>query len=176
MGTRSVKHPSNLADRVAALEARVERLEVPDAPAGRPAADATVLDRLRAEAPEGGGVAFAGSLALPGERRVEWQMGHPATGLLVSDWSDIAPALAALGHPVRLRLLNAVLAGTQETAALAETLGDGTTGQLHHHLRELTAAGWLRAERRGRYDIPADRVVPLLVAIAAAGGPETGRE
>ena len=82
----------------------------------------------------------------------------PRPGLLTSDWHDIAPVLAALGHPVRLRLLNAVLAGTHETAALAETLGDGTTGQLHHHLRELTATGWLRAERRGRYDVPADRV------------------
>lgn len=170
-----MEDPSTLADWLAALEARVAQLETPDASAPRPAADATVLDRLRAEAPEGGGVAFAGSLARPGGRRVEWQMGHPAAGLLDADWSDIAPALAALGHPVRLRLLNAVLTGTHETAALAETLGDGTTGQLHHHLRELTATGWLRAERRGRYEVPADRVVPLLVAIAAAGGPETGQ-
>lgn len=170
-----MKNPSTLADRLAALEARVAKLEAPDASAQRLGADANVLDRLRAEAPEGGGVAFAGSLALPGGRRVEWQMGHPAAGLLDTDWSDIAPALSALGHPVRLRLLNAVLAGTQETAALAETLGDGTTGQLHHHLRELTATGWLRAERRGHYDVPADRVVPLLVAIAAAGGPQTGQ-
>ena len=167
---------SELADRLAALEARVARLEVPRSDTTRSTADATVLDRLRAEAPEGGGVAFAGSLALPGGRRVEWQMGHPATGLLTSDWHDIAPVLAALGHPVRLRLLNAVLAGTHETAALAETLGDGSTGQLHHHLRELTATGWLRAERRGRYDVPADRVVPLLVAVAAASGPQTGQE
>lgn len=167
--------PSTLADRLGALEARVAKLEAPDAPAQPPAADATILDRLRSEAPESAGVAFAGSLALPGGRRVEWQMGHPAAGLLDADWSDIAPALAALGHPVRLRLLNAVLAGTHETAALAEVLADGTTGQLHHHLRELTATGWLRAERRGRYEIPADRVVPLLVAIAAAGGPETGQ-
>lgn len=171
-----MKDQSDLANRLAALEARVERLEAPASPAHRMGDDATVLDRVRAEAPAGGGVAFAGSLALPGNRRVEWEMGHPATGLLAADWSDIAPALAALGHPVRLRLLNAVLAGTHETAALAETLGDGTTGQLHHHLRELTATGWLRAERRGRYEVPADRVVPLLVAIAAAGGPQTGQE
>lgn len=162
---------TDLVERLAALEARVGRLEAP-----RPVTGETVLDRLRTEAPEGSGVAFAGSLALPGGRRVEWQMGHPASGLLDADWSDIAPALAALGHPVRLRLLNAVLAGTRETAALVRTLGDGTTGQLHHHLRELTATGWLRAERRGCYDVPADRVVPLLVAIAGAGGPQTGRE
>jgi DNA-binding transcriptional ArsR family regulator len=164
----------DLAHRLQALEARVDTLEASSSaprPGGPP-----VLDLLRAEAPEGGGVAFAGSLALPGHRRVEWQMGHPAAGLMDADWSDTAPALAALGHPVRLRLLNAVLSGTQDTAALAGTLGDGTTGQLHHHLRELTATGWLRAERRGRYEVPADRVVPLLVAVAAAGGPETGQD
>jgi len=168
-------HP-DLAERLAALEARVQRLEGARSGAIRPGPDATVLDRLRAESPEGGGVAFAGSLELPGGRRVEWQMGHPAAGVLGADWGEIAPALAALGHPVRLGLLQAVLSGTRATAALADTLGDGTTGQLHHHLRELTATGWLRAERRGRYDIPADRVVPLLVAIAAAGGPDTGQE
>ena len=167
---------ADLTERLAALEARVERLEAPS-PEARPAApDATVLDRLRAEAPDGGGVAFAGSLDLPGGRRIEWQMGHPAGGMLGADWGEIAPALAALGHPVRLGLLQAVLSGTRETAALAATLGSGTTGQLHHHLRELTATGWLRAERRDRYDVPADRVVPLLVAIAAAGGPDAGRE
>lgn len=168
------KH-SALAERLAALEARIDVLEAAHASARGPSADAAMLDSLRSEAPEGGGVAFAGSVELPGGRRIEWQMGHPAAGLLGSDWSEIAPALAALGHPVRLRLLNAVLGGTRETAALAQTLGDGTTGQLHHHLRELTATGWLRAERRGRYDIPADRVVPLLVAVAAAGGAETGQ-
>ena len=39
-------------------------------PASRQTEVATVLDRLRAEAPEGGGVAFAGSLGLLGGRRV----------------------------------------------------------------------------------------------------------
>lgn len=156
----------DLAERVAALEAAVAKLQG----AGSP------LDALRAEAPAGGGVRFEGSVDLPGPARVDWTMGHPARGLLAADWSDIAPTLAALGHPVRLHLLQAVLNGTRGTAELANTLGEGTTGQLHHHLRELTATGWLRVERRGRYTVPTDRVVPLLVAVAAAGGPQTGQE
>jgi len=162
--------PSQLADRIAALETRVEQLEGARTGATRPDPDGTVPDRLRAAAPEAGGVAFAGSLELPGGRRIAWKMGHLAAGMLGAGWGKIAPSLAAPGHPVRLGLLPAVLSGTRETAALADTLGDGTTGRLHHHLRELTATGWLRAERRGRDDIPADRVVPLLVVIAAAGG------
>ena len=156
----------NLTDRVAALEAAVARLQ----------SMANPLETLRADAPAGGGIRFGGSVDLPGPACVDWSMGHPARGLLAADWSDIAPALAALGHPVRLHLLQAVLNGTRGTAALAGTLGEGTTGQLHHHLRELTATGWLRSERRGRYTVPADRVVPLLVAVAAAGGPQTGQE
>ena len=39
---------SELADRLAALEARVARLEVPRSDTTRSTADATVLDRLRA--------------------------------------------------------------------------------------------------------------------------------
>jgi len=45
----------------------------------------------------------------------------------------------------------------------------GTSGQVHHHVRQLVAAGWLRPTARGRYEVPVDRVVPLLVAWAAAG-------
>ncbi|WP_372425772.1 ArsR/SmtB family transcription factor [Salinarimonas chemoclinalis] len=156
-----------LAARVAALEAAFTRL--------RGGSDGP-LAALREESPEGGAVRFEGSVDLPGSSRVDWRMSHPARGLLAADWSDVAPALAALGHPVRLHLLRAVLDGTCETATLSRTLGEGTTGQLHHHLRELTATGWLRSERRGRYAVPPDRVVPLLVAVAAAGGPATGRE
>lgn len=157
-----------LAARVAALEDAVRLLQT--------AGSRLPLERLHNEAPEGGAVQFAGSVDLPGPSRVDWQMGHPAHGLLRCDWSEIAPALSALGHPVRLYLLQAVLNGTRETATLKATLGEGTTGQLHHHLRELTATGWLRSERRGRYSVPADRIVPLLVVVAAAGGPQTGQE
>ena len=77
-----------------------------------------------------------------------------------------AGRLAALGHPVRLRLLLAVLRGATGPAELAEVPGIGTSGQIYHHIRTLTAAGWLRASGRGQVQVPAERVVPLLVALA----------
>jgi hypothetical protein len=45
----------------------------------------------------------------------------------------------------------------------------GTSGQLYHHLRPLLGAGWLCQAARGRYEVPHDRVVPLLVVVAATG-------
>jgi hypothetical protein len=74
----------------------------------------------------------------------------------------------ALSHPVRLQLVQRVLNGTTSTAELAEAESLGTTGQLHHHLRALVAAGWLTSTGRGRWGVPGPRIIPLLVMIAAA--------
>ncbi|MGC5627082.1 ArsR family transcriptional regulator [Georgenia sp. Z1344] len=115
-----------------------------------------------------GAVMLVGSLTLPGDRPVEWQQAGATAGILESDWSDRAATLGALGHPVRLELLRLVLGGTGSTAELAEADGLGTTGQLHHHLRQLLAAGWLRQSGRGRYEVPAARVVPLLAVLLGA--------
>lgn len=116
-----------------------------------------------------GAVLFTGSLELPTGESISWQEGAGTGELLERDWADFAAALAALGHPVRLEILKHVLTGTQGTAELAEIEGLGTTGQLHHHLRELRSAGWVKHVGRGRYDVAAARVVPLLVALVAAG-------
>jgi len=78
-----------------------------------------------------------------------------------------AAALAALGHPVRL-LLRQVLSGAATVTELQERAALGTSGQLYHHLRQLVNVGWLRVAARGRYAVPPDRVVPLLVVLAAA--------
>lgn len=83
-------------------------------------------------------------------------------------WEPLAPSLAALGHPVRLTLLRAALDGQREVGALAAAAGVGTTGQLYHHLRELSATGWLQAERRGAWAVPEARVAPLLALLGAA--------
>jgi len=93
-----------------------------------------------------------------------WDSGR----LIDQDWSDAAPVLDALSHPVRLRLLQQVLNGVAGTAELAEDPALGTTGQLHHHLRALVAAGWLRSTGRGQWAVAPARVIPLLVVIAAA--------
>ncbi|GAB47344.1 winged helix-turn-helix domain-containing protein [Mobilicoccus pelagius] len=179
-------------DRVAALEAAVEQLRSAvasdrgpreaspgDTPANTPdVSDGDgpperegdddrfwMLQGLRDRHPEGA-VGFSGHLRLPaGEAR--WQWGRLTDDLLADDWTRGATALAALGHPVRLAILQHVLTGTTTTAALAESDGLGTTGQLHHHLRALVAAGWLASAGRGRYSVPPHRIVPLLVVVSA---------
>ena len=168
----------DLADRVAALEAAVATLIAGREPSPGAAADATtdaaaspeafwILDGLRGRVPEGA-VVFAGEVPLPTGDRIEWQWGRTAADLLDSDWSELVGGLAALAHPVRLRLLHRVLTGTRTVAELSDDEELGTTGQLYHHLRQLTSAGWLRSSGRGRYVVPGERVVPLLVTLMGA--------
>jgi hypothetical protein len=141
-------------------------------PAGAPGTDPDAfwaLRGLQARVGEPGAVVFAGSVHLPGGARVEWQEGRLASQLLDDDWSQSAAGLTALAHPVRLLLLREILLGAQTVAALGELPSLGTSGQLYHHLRQLVAAGWLRSSARGQYAVPAERVVPLLTVLAAAG-------
>jgi hypothetical protein len=164
--------------RLRAIEERLTALEraAPEgSPADRPATGAGsrfwVLDGLAidAGATPGGAVVYAGRVGLPTGEQYSWQRTHAAEQARGDEDLDAAtaPVLAALGHPVRLRLLREVLSGCTTTAALAALPGLGTSGQLHHHLRQLTAAGWLRTTARGAYAVPAERVVPLHVVLAA---------
>ncbi|WP_432560616.1 ArsR/SmtB family transcription factor [Granulicoccus sp. GXG6511] len=101
---------------------------------------------------------------------VDWQYARSVDDLMDHDWSVAASPLAALGHPVRLELLKRVLSGTTATRDLAESEGLGTSGQLHHHLRALVAAGWLRQRQRGDYEVPGERIIPLMTVLVAALG------
>jgi hypothetical protein len=113
-------------------------------------------------------VAYAGSVGSD-EPPVRWQMGHDSSQLLELDWTTLAPTLGALGHPVRLRILQLIARDEAVTAAdLADTPGLGSTGQIYHHLRQLVAAGWLRATTRGRHEVPPERLGPLLVILGAS--------
>ncbi|WP_345594914.1 ArsR/SmtB family transcription factor [Streptomyces marokkonensis] len=152
-------------------------MEAADRPASRLSeGDFWALEGLKAqlvEAGEGaadGGVLFTGAVRLPAGERYEWQHGALTEGLLDADWTEAAEAFAALGHPVRLRLLREILGGRRTAAELAEPAEVGTTGQIYHHLRQLTGAGWLHTTGRGRHEVPPGRVVPLLVALSAARG------
>lgn len=159
-----------LVDRVVALEAKVERLESGVAAAGSVGTDPGrfwALHGLLERAGEHGGqVLFTGATELPTGEHYRWQQGASTAELLELDWADHAGAFAALGHPVRLSLLQHILGGTRTAAALQENAELGTTGQLYHHLKQLLAAGWLQAEGRGRYAVPGERVIPLLVLLA----------
>lgn len=181
-----------LEERVSELERRLEALvgEHPETP--RPAgADLWALEGLKQQltgaGAADGGVLYTGAVRLPTGEQYEWQYGALTEQLLDhagdadeaecgeerqvpagADWADTAEALAALGHPVRLRLLREILGGRRTAAELAALDETGTTGQIYHHLRQLTGAGWLHTKGRGRYEVPGARVVPLLVVLTAA--------
>lgn len=169
--------------RLRALEQRVQALEDargtgPDATEGAGTAatetrpeDETfwALEGLRRRADrDRGAVLWAGVVPADGGAW-EWQMARPADELRSpDDPQHAADRLAALSHPIRLSLLLEVLDGTTRLTDLAERLGLGSTGQLYHHTRALTAAGWLRPGERGHVAIPGERVVPLLVILGAS--------
>lgn len=100
---------------------------------------------------------------------VRWQLTLDSDQLLELDWTTLAPALSALGHPARLLILQLIARGEATTAAdLADTPDLGSTGQIYHHLRQLVGAGWLRATARGRHEVPPERLVPLVVVLGAS--------
>ncbi|GGZ85876.1 ArsR/SmtB family transcription factor [Streptomyces bluensis] len=162
-----------LEQRVADLERRLAALENAQRTAPQPdASDFWALNGLKEQLAElgatDGGVLFTGAVRLPTGERYEWQHGTLTEDLVDEDWTRAAEPLAALGHPVRLRLLREILGGRRTAAELAELDEVGTTGQIYHHLRQLSGAGWLHTTARGRYEVPAGRVVPLLVALSTA--------
>jgi hypothetical protein len=162
-----------LAERLEQLETRVARLETArvSARSGTGAADADTfwaLEGLEQRATEPGAVLFTGTITLPTGEHYVWQQGQGVDELLADDWTQAGAALTALAHPVRLLLLREILTGARTTAELGRHERLGTTGQLYHHLRQLVSAGWLRTTARGQYAVPGERVVPLLVMLAAA--------
>ena len=180
---------ARLRERVDALERAVSMspapTAVPAAPTAVPAAPTAVpaaptdssdvfwaLNALKAQVPAPGAVLYTGSVTLPGGGAADWQYALTTEDLLARDWGrpGTTSALTALGHPVRLRLLQAIATGTVAVAELAALEGLGTTGQVYHHVNQLIAAGWVYSTARGHYGIPPERVVPLLVVILAAGG------
>jgi DNA-binding transcriptional ArsR family regulator len=178
-GTRD---PDGLANRVSELERRVALLEdgrAGPAHAGPPIADTDKFWALAKLAERTGpefdrdGVAgtllYAGRAMTPGGGDLIWQVEHPLPGVLAEGWDDAATVLAALGNPVRLEIVRRILLGGETVQQLQEISGLGTSGQLYHHLRDLQAAGLVTQRRRGSYGVPADKVIPALVIIAAAG-------
>ncbi|TFH70523.1 ArsR/SmtB family transcription factor [Cellulomonas sp. HD19AZ1] len=166
----------DLLARVAALEERVAALEA--APTTTtPPLDTDADDRFwaltgltaRVDRPaSSGAVMMVGDVRTPAGDEARWQYALTTDDLLAADWSDLAPVLAALGHPVRLALLRAVLDGARTARELADAVDVGSTGQVYHHLRQLQAAGWLRAAAGGEHVVPAERLVPLLTTLLAA--------
>lgn len=161
---------ARLRARLDELEARVAALEGDrDGAEPEPATGAPfwALEGLKSRTEEPGAVLFTGAVTLPSGEHWEWQEGRLASAVLDDDWTEGAPMLSALAHPVRLLLLREVLHGTRTVAELSTHERLGTTGQLYHHLRQLVSVGWLRTTARGHYAVPGERVIPLLIVLAA---------
>ncbi|MEV3854914.1 hypothetical protein AB0J38_11365 [Streptomyces sp. NPDC050095] len=107
------------------------------------------------------------------DRHLHALLGHAATLLADGESSGTASRLKALGHPIRLRILNAVLHGPRSSAELLTLEGITTTGQLHHHLRVLITANWIAHPRHGQYTIVDAGLVSALLA-AMGGVPRSG--
>lgn len=177
------KTTAELAEAVEQMQARLDALESAGGAASRPPGPALapepfwLLDHLARNTGPGfardgveGSVAYGGRVRAPGAGELVWQLEHPVPDVLEADLAAAAAVLDALGHPLRLEILRRLLLGARTLGELQEIQGTGTTGQVHHHLRELRSAGLVVSRRRNDYAIPAERVVPLLVIVAAALG------
>lgn len=111
---------------------------------------------------------YAGSLTSAGTGTVAWQIERPVPALMETEWDSASPVLAAVGHPIRLKILHRLLEGARSSQELQEIADLGTTGRLYHHLRDLLASGLIVSPRRNHYAIPPNKVVPCLVIVAAA--------
>jgi DNA-binding transcriptional ArsR family regulator len=165
----------DLEARLAAVEERLAALERSGVePAATPPSRWWLLDNLTAAGAErdgvGGSVAYGGITRTPGGGELVWQAEHAVADVLDTELPPVASVLAALGHPVRLELVRRILLGAHTLAQLQQVPGARTSGQVHHHLRELRSAGLVLAARN-HFTVMAERVVPVLVAVAAAAGP-----
>lgn len=134
------------------------------------AAQFWALDHLQKASVRGGIVMYAGVATTPTGAHYRWQREVATKEIFNTQWDSLDAVLVALGHPVRLRLLKALLDGQRTKAALEALDGIGTTGQLYHHLKKLEDGGWVRSLQRGVYDVPGERVIPLLAILSAAMG------
>ncbi len=145
---------AELVDRVTQLEERgPRRLE-------------SVLDS-DLEAPPAGEVIYSG-LGPWQDRAVVWQMRRTWHDVVSSDPDSASRVLGALASPVRFRIVTALVAGSATTSELAEAIGEGTSGQLFHHLKELLAVGVVHQPRRGVYALRPQHAVPLLALLSAS--------
>jgi DNA-binding transcriptional ArsR family regulator len=155
----------DLVQRLAELEQRVAALEGDD-------------ERETIALPEAGGVpgigsstgtfGYGGRVAL-GDGRFTWRIDvTPEHALSLADRPRIE-VLSALAHPVRVEIVRTLLEhGGQPATALQEAAGLGSTGQLYHHLKALTASGVVEQDKRGSYRLRSAATIPVLVLLTAA--------
>ena len=143
----------DLHDRIADLERRVAALE------GQ--------ERTSAVEPSGNVVEYGGQLVSPVE--LEWTIRADPARVAEFDDGPRTDVLAALGHPARAAVVRLLAKeGAQNAAALQTAAGLGSTGQLYHHLKSLTACGLVEQDKRGSYRLRPQATIPALVLLTAA--------
>jgi ArsR family transcriptional regulator, arsenate/arsenite/antimonite-responsive transcriptional repressor len=88
---------------------------------------------------------------------------------------ELARAFAALGDPVRLRLLNLIASADDGEVCVCELVGPVARSQptVSHHLRILADAGLVASEKRGKwswFSIVPERLDAVRAALAPARG------
>lgn len=166
---------ASLQERVAALEAaRTAPLSLPPS---LPTEDFGTLHLMQSrqgfpyeQDGNNGAVIYAGSAHIAGAK-YGWQMERPVPGLLqlLGDEPEmLSRTFAALGSPLRLKLLRELLQGPKTNLQLQEALSISSAGQLYHHLKELLAVGVIEQKSRNLYALPTRNVIPFLVLLAAS--------
>ena len=158
-----------IRDRLSAIEATLRERADPGAKVHY--STFWVVDELRRRETPGGEVVFGGVVPDGTGSQIEWQYGLPVSEVLSRPWDERSSAVMALAHPMRLRILELVHGGIDRVAEMADQSATGTTGQIYHHVKLLSDAGWLVPSGRGRLAIPSARIVPLLTLLLILDSP-----
>jgi len=113
-------------------------------------------------------IAYTGALSAGRGEEHLWTREHGLAALAERDPAQLAAALAALAHPLRIRLLLILLGGPRSRQELDAELDASSAGLVSHHLKELLVAGLVQQPKRNLYRLAAHQSVPVLAALAAA--------
>lgn len=114
-----------------------------------------------------GAINFSGQFqAVDGSISFSWTK-HPED-LIDNSWESSFSRLAALAHPQRAMILKQLLKEPCTVSELCRLEVTSSTGTAYHHLNDLEASGWVQKGRGGIYEIPSERIIPLLVIVSAS--------
>ncbi|NOX31498.1 MAG: helix-turn-helix transcriptional regulator [Actinobacteria bacterium] len=85
-----------------------------------------------------------------------------------SDADELARVLKALAHPVRLKLVNIIATSGEACACDFPSLVGKTQATVSHHLTQLTQAGILQREQRGKwawFQVDSDHLAEICAVI-----------
>ena len=99
---------------------------------------------------------------------ISYSWTRPPHHLLEEAWESSFTRLAALAHPQRGLILKQLIKEPCSVSTLCQLGVTSSTGTAYHHLNELEVAGWVRKGRGGVYEVPSERIIPLLTIISAS--------